>query len=96
MKALKVITLCSVFAIGINATGPNSTDASTLAERLERLSKTGASIVDREYREDKQTVTVNENGEYVVHIDSLIGHQTNGEEPTVQHESDSFVVPSGI
>ena len=91
MKVIQVSALlCSALANGLS-----SIHSPELVQRLAQLSQSGEAIVDKEYREDTQTVTQDENGDFVVHVKSVIGHQTNDNKPDITETEDEFVVPTG-
>eukprot|EP01084_Bolivina_argentea_P272736 464439_1 len=95
MKAIKTALFCSLFIHTIS-NAVDESPSSQLASRLAELSKSGEAIVHKEYREDIQTVTQNKDGQYVVHVDSVIGQQNDDQEPTIQKSQDEFIVPSDL
>ena len=46
--------------------------------------------------QDTQTVSTNEEGQYVVHVDTVIGSQDGDNAPTITNSQDDFVIPIGI
>ena len=45
---------------------------------------------------DGQTVSTNEEGQYVVHVDTVIGSQDGEQAPAISNFEDEFVIPIGM
>jgi len=50
-------------------------------------------VVHKEYREDTQTVRTNDEGQYVVHVDTVVGTQDGDSKPTITNSQDEFIIP---